>query len=198
MSVLGDLLFYQRNGTTLDDYLRHRATVELEAVVNRLPEATLSGKTAEEIVAMVVDDLAIAPLTIFVDQAENEVVEVPVEVVDIFSRQPVRVNGLRATKSIPFEGQPQLWAMQTNPYDMDPPRGNIRGMNLEIAIEVRAGDDATVSEHMRSTIARVGDYITRHTAQISAFNSALPPKVASAVSDRRSRMDAAKALKNKF
>jgi hypothetical protein len=198
MSVLGELLFYKRNGPTLDDYLRHRGSVELEASVDRLPESVFGTKTDDEIVAQVVGEISMAPLEIFVDRAQNEVVELPVEVRDIFSGGTVRVNGLRATKSIPFQGMPELWKMQTNPYDLNPPRGDVQGRTLELGIEVRAGEDATVAEHIRSTIANVLECIGRQAAQIATFNQSLPPKVAGMVSGRRARLNAAQALKNKF
>lgn len=198
MSVLGELLFYKRNGPTLDDYLRHRGSVELDAAVNRLPESVFSTKADEEIVAHVMREISMAPLELFLDRAQNEVSEVPVEVRDIFSGGTVRVNGLRATKSIPFRGMRDLWWMQTNPYDMNPPRGTVRGNDLELGIEVRAGEDAAVPEYVNSTIANVLECIGRQAAQIAAFNSALPPGIASAVSGRRTRLNAASALKNKF
>jgi len=198
MSVLGDLLFYQNNGPTLDDYLRHRGSVVVEANVNRLPETAFSTKTDDEIVSQIVAELSMQPLEVSVDRAQNEVAEVPVEVRDIFSDRTVRVNGLRATKLIPFTGMSELWRLQTNPFDVNPPRGTLRGKNLELGIEVRTGEDAVVAEHIRSTIANVLECIGRQAAQIAAFNNALPAKVASMVSARRSRLDAAHALKSKF
>jgi hypothetical protein len=91
-----------------------------------------------------------------------------------------------------------LWWMQTNPYDMNPPHGAVRGTNLELGIEVRAGEDAAVAGHINSTIANVAECIGRQTAQIATFNSALPPNVARVVNGRRTRLNAAHALKNKF
>ena len=198
MSVLGELLFYKRNGPTLDDYLRHRGSVELQAAVNRLPESVFSTKTDDEIVDQIVREISMASLEIFVDRAQNEVAEVPVEVRDIFSSGTVRVNGLRATKSIPFQGMPDLWCMQTNPYDLNPPRGTVHGRTLELGIEVRAGEDAAVAEHIKGTIANVLECIGRQAVQIATFNKALPTNVASTVSGRRARLSAAHALKNKF
>jgi len=198
MSVLGELLFYNRNGPTLDDYLRHRGSVELEAAVNRLPESALNSKTEDDIVALVMGEVSMAPLEIFVERAQNDVVEMPVEVRDIYSGGTVRVNGLRATKSIPFQGMPELWRMQTNPYDLNPPRGAVNGKNLELGIEVRVGEDAVVEGHIKSTIASVIECIGRQAAQIATFNKTLPPIVAAAVSGRHDRLNAAQALKNKF
>jgi hypothetical protein len=198
MSVLGELLFYKRNGPTLDDYLRYRGSEELEAVVNRLPESVFATKTDEEVVAQVVREISMAPLEIFLNRAQNEVSEVPVDVRDIFSGGTVRVNGLRASKSIPFQGMRDLWWMQTNPYDLNPPRGAVRGSDLELGIEVRAGEDAAVAEYVSSTIANIVECIGRQAVQIAAFNNALAPNVARAVGSRRTRLNAANALKNKF
>jgi len=198
MAVLGDLLFYDRNGPDLDAYLRHRSTAQVEDVVRQLPEKTFETKTDDEIVADIVSQLSVAPLKLMMESARSEVTEASVEVHDTFSRGAVRVNGVRATKTIPFTGMRELWRMRPNPYDMNPPRASVRSGALELGIEVRAGQDDAVTEHMKSTLASVGEYIGLQVAQIAAFNSALPPVVLRSVSARRARVDAAQALKNKF
>ena len=143
MAAVGDLLFYRRdqgikgsrNQVDLDGVLRHQVAL-LRGRVDALPNEFFSEKTDEEIALYLSKEHALEPLSVDFAAAKPSVQETQVEVRDQFgfNRGPIRVPGLLATKSIPFKGDPALWRLRTNPFNMNPPHGEVRGNMLIIGI----------------------------------------------------------------
>jgi hypothetical protein len=137
MAALGDLLFYRRDQVGLDDVLRQQIGL-LRSYVDALSDKVFSEKSDDEIAAHLAKEHAVQPLTVDFGAAKPGVQETQVEVHDQFgfNRGPIRVPGLLATKSIPFKGDPGLWHLRTNPFNMNPPRGEVQGQTLVIGIAV--------------------------------------------------------------
>jgi hypothetical protein len=123
MAALGDLLFYRRDQVGLDDVLRRQVEL-LPGNVDALPDKLFSEKSDQDIAQYLAKEHAVEPLSVDFAAAKPNVQETQVEVHDQFgfNRGPIRAPGLLATKSIPFKGDPALWRLRTNPFNMNPQR----------------------------------------------------------------------------
>ncbi|NSX17018.1 hypothetical protein HTY52_23275 [Cupriavidus taiwanensis] len=199
MSVLGDLLFYRRDQVGLDDVLRHQVE-QLRGKVDALPEMLFAEKSDEEIAAHIAGQEAVKPLTVDFAAATPSVCETQVEVHDRFGfeRGPVRVAGLQATKSIPFTGDPDLWFLRTNPWSLNPPRGDVRGNKLVIGITVPAQQADEAARYIDETIDQIPQYLERQSAQIAQHNASIASHAMQWVKLRRQRLGTASDLLKKL
>jgi hypothetical protein len=199
MAVLGELLFYRRDQVDLDTVLRARSE-HLRKKIDGLPDRTFHEKTDHEIAQNLADSEAIEPLKLDFDNAQAAVSEVQVEVHDDygFDRGPVRVAGLRATKSIPFTGDRELWRLRTNPFDLNPPRGEVRDQNLVIGIEVPVQQADQAKRYIDDTITALPEWLGRSRAQVEAYNAGIAARTMPIVQQRRARLGQAADLLKKL
>ena len=199
MAVVGDLLFYRRDQVGLDDALRHQVGL-LRGKVDALPDKLFPEKSDDEIAAHIAKEHAIEPLVVDFNAATPTVQETQVEVHDGFGfdRGPVRVAGLRATKSIPFKGDPELWRLRTNPYNLNPPRGEVRGNKLIIGISVPAQQADEAAQYIDQTIAEIPEYLQRQEAQIAQHNASLAGHAMQWIKLRRQHLGSASDLLKKL
>jgi len=200
MAVVGELLFYHRNGVDLDDILRHNSTKNLRDVVDGLAEKIFQESSDEEIADKVASEMRIEPLEVDFDGAVPKVEETQVEIRDAygFDRGPIRVAGLRATKTIPFKGDANLWHLRTNPFDMNPPHGEVRGKYLVVGIEVSAQQGDQAAQYIDGAIKSISEYVKRQRAQIEPYNESLKKAALPFIQQRRSRLGNAADLLKKL
>lgn len=198
MAVIGDILFYKGD---LDATLRHRITL-LPAAVDKISAQTFNAKSDEEIAALVLKDFSVEPLALYVDQAEAKVEEGQAEVRDHFRYNlpngPMKVPGLKASKWIPFSGDPQLWKLKPNRYTSNPPYGEVRGNSLIIGITVPEAQANEAKQHIDRTLTQIPDYLTAQCAQIEEYNARLPAEIARLIQERRGRFGTAADLLKKL
>ncbi|WP_119303906.1 hypothetical protein [Dongia deserti] len=199
MAALGDLLFYRRDQVGLDDALRHEVEL-LRSKVDALPDKFFSERSDEEIAAHIAQEHAVQPLIVDFESATPSVQETQVEVRDRYSHDhsSVRVPGLLAKKSIPFKGDPGLWRLRTNPYNMNPPRGEIRGHTLIIGMTVPAQQADAAAAYIAQTIAEIPEYLQRQEAQIAKHNASLAMHAMQWIRLRRQRLGSASDLLKKL
>jgi hypothetical protein len=192
-------LFYRRDQVDLDAVLRHQAD-QLRSAVDALPDTTFAEKSDADIAAQVATSVAFRPLEVNFEAAVADVREVQVEVHDRFGfeRGPIKVAGLRATKTIPFKGNPELWTLRTNPYNMNPPRGEVRGQTLVIGIDVPAQQVDEASRYIEDTLNSIPEYLDRQRAQIEAHNASLANRALPTIQQRRARLSQAADLLRKL
>jgi hypothetical protein len=199
MAALGDLLFYRRDQFGLDDELRRQVGL-LRGKVDALPDNLFSENTDEQIAQYIAKENALEPLSVDFAAAKANVQESQVEVQDQFgfNRGPIRVPGLLATKSVPFKGDPGLWRLRTNPFNMNPPRGEVRGNMLIIGIAVPAQQADEAARYIERTIAQVPEYLQRQEAQIAQHNASLAAASMQWIRARRQRLGSASDLLRKL
>jgi hypothetical protein len=201
MAVIGDLLFYKRN---LDAALRHLVDEGLGQEVDRIQDGDFAKHTDEELVSRVVAKTSVTPLDVAFDKATSEVKEATVDVTGRFEYAvgfvdgPGRVPGYRATKTIPFKGDRDLWHMKTNPWGMSPPRGKIDARALVIGIEVPEPEVDQIEGYIAGTVAKLREYLERQEAQIRQHNNSLPALALPLVRQRRARLGKAADLRKKL
>lgn len=200
MVPIGELLFWNQRGAELDDALRHSAD-KLRAWVDQLSEKLFDEKTDDEIASDLAVSEAIHPLELDLDSATPEVRETEIEVNDDYGFRGggrLRVAGLEATKSIAFTGDPELWKLRPNPFDLNPPRGIIRGNRLIVGIGVREQQGDEAKRYIDSAIATVVTNLNRQRAQIQAHNNSIARVALPWIQQRRSRRGKASDLLNKL
>jgi len=197
VSYLGDLLFVRRDRVDLDTVLRHRGDVLIRELVDRIPASAFASQTDEQVAQEVYNEASMKPLDVAFDKAKAAVEEVLLDVTTVFGER-ARVRGLRATKTIPFIGSPDLWQLQTNPFDLNPPHGSVRGQTVIVGIDVREQESEQAKHYINDTITKMKTYLERQTAQIAAYNQALPTKIAPVIQQRRARMGSASDLLKKL
>lgn len=197
MSYVGDLLFFRRDGVDLDAVLRHRADVKVREWVDAIPESAFANQTDEQLTQEVYKKANLMPLDVAFDKATAGVAEVSFETNNIFGDR-ARVKGLRATKSIPFAGEPDLWHLLTNPHDMNPPHGSVNGQTVVIGMDVREQEGEQAKAHINDTIARIKTYLDRQAAQLDTFNKGVSARIKTVVHQRRARLGNAADLLKKL
>jgi hypothetical protein len=196
MAVVGELLFFRRDQVDLDAVLRHQGDAAVQ-LVDQLPESAFIKHTDDELVAQVAAKARIAPLALALDAAKADVEETTVDVDSVFGER-LRVKGLRATKTIPFTGDADLWHLRTNPYDFNPPHGEVQGKNIVVGVEVpeQQSDQAVI--HIDDTIRKINEWLQRQDIQLKAFNGSLPTRILPLVQQRRARLGKAADLLKKL
>lgn len=193
MSVFGNLLFFSGRGPGLSDVLRHNLEKEVPAKVDRIPASQFDAQTDEELTATIVEQAKAEPLSLRLDEADGDVTEKSVRVQDVFGGTAT-IPGLRVTKVVPFDGEEQFFKLQPNTWDMNPPRGEVRGHKLIVGMDVRESESESAVQYIEQTIARVQEHIRRQQGQIDEHNAQLPGVAAASIQRRRASLGKASDL----
>lgn len=194
MAVIGDLLFWSGRGRPdLSDILRHNLQHEVAAKVDRLPASDFETKTDEELTAHVTEECKAEPLGLRLGEADADVQNTQVTVRDYF-HDTARVPGMRVTKIVPFDGEAVFFKATPNSWDTNPPRGEVRGQNLIVGMEVRESESEAAVQYIEQTLASVQEYIDRQQRQIEEHNQQLPGVAAKAIQRRRASLGKASDL----
>jgi len=139
----------------------------------------------------------IEPITLHEDKTNFEQEEIKVDVSNdpmrggnIFGHSgPLLVPGIRVTVSIPFDGDPNLWFMQPNTFDCNPPRGNIKDNYFQMAFELPSDkDQAEIRTRYERTVEGVKRYLSFQDSQIKSHNQKLSSEIYDAIRARRERL----------
>lgn len=193
MSVIGDILFYSGRGPGLSDVLRHNLKKEVPAKVDRLPASDFASKSDEELTSAIVGQAKAEPLTLRLDEAAGDVTEKSVTVQSVFG-DTVTIPGMRVTKVVPFDGEAQFFKLRPNTWDMNPPRGEVRGQKLILGMEIGESESESAVQYIEQTIARVQEHVGRQQGQIDEHNAQLPGVTAAAIQRRRASLGKASDL----
>jgi hypothetical protein len=115
-----------------------------------------------------------------------------------FGGQPLRINGFRVTKAIPFKGNHQLWDMKPNPRCMNPPYGEIRAQELVIGKEVPEAEADQVKQYIDEVVEKLRECLGYQEAQLQQHNDSLPDLALRLVQQRRASLANAAALQKKL
>ncbi len=197
MAVLGELLFWRRDNVDLDAMLRHRGDAGVRREVEALAEQVFTTESDDTLVERVLAKTRIAPLVVSFDDGKAHVAEIMVDVTTVFGER-ARVKGLRATKVFPFTGEPDLWQLRSNPYDMNPPRGMVDRHALTVGMEVRDHEGDQAAAHIEDSVRRIKEYLQRQEVQIAEFNARLPNLILPMIQRRRQTLSKAADLLKKL
>lgn len=184
MAIIGKPLFSSGGGPALSDVLRHNLAKEVPSKVERLPVSRLEGSSDEDLAAALFDECKAEPLVLKLEEAEVDVHETSIDVQDVFGGRAT-VPGLRATKTVPFDGEAQFFKLTPNTWGTNAPYGDVRGNKVTVGMEVRESESEAALQHIDQTLAQIQQQIERQQAQIDEHNAQLPAVIASALQRRR-------------
>jgi len=198
MAFLGDLLFFSARGPDLDDVLRGNAE-SMGVHVEQVPESDFGQKSDEELAKELSSRLAVTPIEVDFDNGMPSVEQVSVEVSDWFSYglrqgETTHVPGLEVSKRFPFVGDPKLWYLKTNPFDLSPPRGRIVGQHISVGISVPTQQAQEAKKYIDDTVNNIQKCLARQQSQIQAHNARLSSLALPLIQQRRSRLNQAAEL----
>lgn len=188
------------NSATLFDALHAQSKVIRERVQS-VAETVLRTRSDTELIDDLASDLQITPLEL--DEAgrtmRQEEIRVDVSrdpMRAIFNRDgPVLIPGIRATFITPFTGDHQLWRLQPSTFNLSPPRGSIRAShdgqsgNLEISIEQPTDQPLEqIKQRLQEIDQNIKFFIGNQRKDLAGYDGQLRREIASAISDRRSRL----------
>ena len=198
MAVLGELLFVKgMRGPTLDDALRHHGRTTLAQTAENLREAEIKETSNEILIAKLVRESAIEPLALNLEAAQPGVKEVDFDYVNAW-RERHTVRGLRVTKAIPFSGDPQLWGLCPSSFDLNPPRGTVRGQSVVVGMDVPAEQNQQAVDWISEQVEKIQTYISRQKVQIDEYCALLAGQAGPLLEARRQRIRLAEDVLRKL
>jgi hypothetical protein len=199
MAAIGDLLFYRRDMTGLNDALSHQVE-QLRAKADAISDKVISDKSDDEIAQQIAVEHALAPLIADFASAIPSVRETEVEVHDSFGfgRGSARVAGLEATKAIHFTGDSALWSLHPGSWSSNPSRGEVRGDTLVIGMAVAVEQADQAAQYIEETMARLPETLAQQKVLIEQHNVSLAAQALPLFKARRQRLNAASDLLKKL
>jgi hypothetical protein len=192
MGVIGELLFFSGfRRASLSDVLRHNLQQVVADAVERLPASDFGAKADAELAAAVAASCKVEPLQLQLEKAEGGAEPTQLTVQDRFFGGSATVQGLEITKSIPFAGDAELFELQPNQFDMNPPRGEVRGDRLVIGMTVRQQAAEEAIRYIEDTVRDVEKYIGWQADVIADHNAQLTGAALAAVQRRRATLSTA-------
>ncbi|MGX5806039.1 hypothetical protein ACWGS9_33240 [Bradyrhizobium sp. Arg314] len=190
--IIGEALF-RKNG--LDNYLRAQVGAVEEHVRKNVTKVDLS-KTDAEITRQHLPNARVEPLQVDFENPQKDVSEARVRVHDGFDGAVI-IDGVRATRSFAFTGEPALFSLKTNPYSSVLPYGLITGGRIVIGMEGR-NDAETLKRDIDRQEQILREYVGYSKAQVDAHNAQLETLLTEAIARRRKALDAIDALKGRI
>jgi hypothetical protein len=130
-------------------------------------------------------------------EATGDAKPIQVSVRDVFVGSAT-VSGLRVTQKIPFDGEAELFRLQPNTYDYNPPRGEVSGTTLILGMEVRETEAEQAIQYIEETRKTVQTWIDRQSGQLEQHNAALPEAAIAAVQRRRATLGKASDIASRL
>ena len=137
-----------------------------------------AGTLCKEIVA----EVRIAPLRLHFDQVQKHIVPARVTIYD-FGRE-IEIDGVRATRVYPFEGEQGLFQARPGIWTSVVPYGIISHSSVTIGVEGR-NDRDMLKRELDQQEKLLQDYVGWICADIQAHNDTVAPRVAQFITARR-------------
>jgi hypothetical protein len=199
MTVIGELFFYAGFGKrpALSDALRHNLEKNVRSEVDGLSDSVFAKQTDAELIETIVEKCRAHPIILKVENATGDAKPIKLTMEDRFHGQ-VAVDGLRVTKTIPFEGDAVLFELQPDQYDLSPPRGTVRGQSVTVGMDVRQAQGEDVVRYIEESVSDIQTYIGRQAAAIEAHNASLPGVASEMIQRRRAVLGAASDIASRL
>ncbi|PYT47090.1 MAG: hypothetical protein DMG44_19270 [Acidobacteria bacterium] len=178
------------------DVLAHRQE-SLKSEVNDLPSTTFERYSLQELARDLTLKFKIEIPVLEEDKAYISHREVDMDV----SRDPMRMiwdrSGpfyVKATEikfSIPFKGDPAWFDVRPSSFNLNPPRGEIRGQELHLVYTRTDDDAAAVKSEYERTLQSIKQYLSWQEGSITDFNSKVGQQVETLISQRKQKLDSA-------
>ena len=160
--------------------------------VNRVDEDYLLGASETDLVAHLVQEFSVEPITLG-DPFIADSHEIDLDV----SHDPLRRNpfggrsiakGMEIHVKVPYSGEKNLFWCQPSHISWSPPRGIVTHQHLEFIIQGERLVGGEVKRQLDSTLSEIGRYLQDIAQSCTAHNNSLPGKVRQALTTRKERL----------
>lgn len=169
----------------------------MKAEVNKLDAAAIADTSEEQLLHDLTANLKLEIPVLEDDKAYISHREIDVDV----SRDPMRIiwdtskpfyiKGTEITVKIPFKGPTDLFQVRPQSFNLNPPRGEIRGREVHL-IQVRTDNNAAaVKTEYERTVQDIKQHLSWLEASIIDFNSKLGQQVRALINERRQTLKSA-------
>ena len=162
--------------------------------IGSLSEERVLNTSPEDLCQYFVEKYRIEPLTI---DESGITVDYDDAQIDVSSRidflafergGPIHVTGTRITFFVPFAGDPELFKCRPSTFNLNPPRGVVRGNEVVFVYDRTTSDVPNIRIEFEREIQNVKKNLSWIADQIVPFNSTLPTKVSQLVEVRREKL----------
>lgn len=171
----------------------------VQTKVDMISKEQFRNSTNEEIHDYVFAELEVIPISFYIDnKTMTEPKEIKMRVLNEWRNQEVLIDGTEFTISIPFTGNPDLWALRPQTFTTNPPRGTVQktyreelGGELRITFEFRQGelnDGNLVTQEINSNNQMIIKYLEWINAGVKTLNENLHTTIDEVINHRRERV----------
>ena len=102
--------------------------------------------------------------------------------------RPFHIKGTEITFTVPFKGDPNLFHVRPSTFDMNPPRGEIRGREIHL-VQSRTDDNAAAAKvEYEQSLQSIKQYLAWLGGSVSDFNSKIGAQVQNLVNQRKQQL----------
>ena len=179
---------------------------EVPRYVDEISEEEFLEQTKEEIAEQVFQEAKENPVVLDEEHVERTVIETQVDV----SHDPLRflganrtgpfyVSGLLVKWIVPFTGDEEVFRLQTNPFSLLLPRGNVAQGKLVISLSLPNDDDSDrFKSYFEEQMKLVREFLGYANEQIERHNQGLNRTIEEAIVARKARIKRRKDVEEKI
>jgi stress response protein YsnF len=178
----------------MSSYHTHRNN-QARATVDAQPEQMVLEGDHNELVDQLYERLRIKPIQFSWDDIfQDQPAEATITVRDPYANEVGYIRGTRSVVHIPFTGDRDLFRMRPTTHNMSPPRAEVKGDEVTIVWEGRAGEIAQAKSYMDQIVGQIQTYAAWSKANVDEFNNQLKRNLAGWLQSRKQHLEQNKAL----
>ena len=189
MGYVGNALFCRRH---LSDWFQHN-TASLRDATNKHVDSESPDISDEALVQRILEEASFAPLSINFDGVQKKVSPARVSMRD-FDRE-IEIDGVRAIRTYPFQGEKDLFETQPSTWTTVQPYGAVSAGTLTIGIE-GPNDPEHLKRELDGMEKSLRDHVGWINKDIEQYNATLAPKIVNHVNTRRAYLASIAQLKD--
>lgn len=184
------LLFYKMN---IFDVLQRRQDT-MKGEISQLTAFQIGSLPEDELIRSLAANYKLETPVLEDERAHISYREVDVDVSHdpmrmIWDRsRPFYIKGTEITFTVPFKGDPNLFQVRPSSFDLNPPRGEVRGREIHF-VQTRTDNNAAAAKtEYERTVQSVKQYLGWLEASISDFNSKIGNQVQGLIAQRKQQL----------
>jgi len=186
------LLFSRIN---IFDVLEH-CQQQLKTEVNRLSSSMIQGVPELELVHDLAGRYKLEIPVLEEEKAHISHREIDVDVSQDPMRmirdrgQPFYIRGTEITFCVPFKGDPDLFLVRPQTFNLNPPRGEVQGHEIHLRYIRTDNNAAALKAEYQNTLQSIRQHLSWLEQSVSSFNANIGQQTQNLVAQRRQSLDA--------
>jgi len=165
---------------------------KISEAVSKISKDVLSDGNLEEIESTVLEDVAVSPIVLKVDETNVDQEETKIDVSQDFRRaifdrsSPFYIDGTKVIYYLPFEGDSKLFKCRPNQFNLNPPRVNkITKNELILEFNVTDGNISGTRLAFDKILGDLKQWKGWINEQVKHFNENIKADISSKIKSRR-------------